>query len=424
MKNQMLFSILLVVVLMGASSLLIHTAVADMMIPAVPTVKANYSGTNLASIPDGWTYSITGQLGIGCLQNPCVFLDNSVLFNGQSTVRIDASLATNNDPETDGSFYSISAGDHVVFSAYIKVTSNSVPEPVCFGAAIGVDFYGTGPNGYGRICGVSSPSGLGWTVEAGYPSDNSANTVPYGTSQWTYVSMDFIVPTQYQCDGFYTSYGANESTGTLVAPQMVVPWLFIYTSPGETAKAWFADTQFYVNPSVSSSNSTSNVTASKIGVGQSLVESGFVLPINVTVQNGGSVSEVASVELFANSTSIFNGTLSVDGSASGVLNCLVSTESLPIGNYTIDASVTALGEPNVTPNTISAGTVGVTYLGDLTGDFKVDSSSFFAFISDYITYWTTGYVNPAADFNHDGKIDFSDMQIFLYAYISYSKQGT
>jgi hypothetical protein len=154
------------------------------------------------------------------------------------------------------------------------------------------------------------------------------------------------------------------------------------------------------------------------------VESGFVLPINVTVQNGGSVSEVASVELFANSTSIFNGTLSVDGSASGVLNCLVSTESLPIGNYTIDASVTALGEPNVTPNTISAGTVGVTYLGDLTGDFKVDSSSFFAFISDYITYWTTGYVNPAADFNHDGKIDFSDMQIFLYAYISYSKQGT
>jgi hypothetical protein len=154
------------------------------------------------------------------------------------------------------------------------------------------------------------------------------------------------------------------------------------------------------------------------------VESGFVLPINVTVQNIGSVSEVASVELFANSTLIFNGALSVDGSASGVLNCLVNTESLPIGNYTIDASVTAIGEPNVTPNTISAGTIGVTYVGDLTGDFKVDSSSFFAYISNYIAYWTTGYVNPAADFNHDGKIDFSDTQIFLDAYINSAKQET
>ena len=144
------------------------------------------------------------------------------------------------------------------------------------------------------------------------------------------------------------------------------------------------------------------------------------MPINVTVQNIGSVSEVASVELFANSTLIFNGALSVDGSASGVLNCLVNTESLPIGNYTIDASVTAIGEPNVTPNTISAGTIGVTYVGDLTGDFKVDSSSFFAFISDYIAYWTTGYVNPAADFNHDGKMDTDDFVAFTGAYCAYA----
>ena len=108
--------------------------------------------------------------------------------------------------------------------------------------------------------------------------------------------------------------------------------------------------------------SISSVTITNISLPQSIVESGFVLPINVTVQNSASVSEVASVQLFANSTSIFNGTLSVDSSASGVLNCSVDTGSLPIGNYTISASVTPLDEPNATPSTMSAGTVGVTYV--------------------------------------------------------------
>jgi hypothetical protein len=128
--------------------------------------------------------------------------------------------------------------------------------------------------------------------------------------------------------------------------------------------------------------------------------------------------------LFANSTLILNEALSVDGSGSGVLNCLVNTSSLLIGNYTINASVTALGESNVTPNTVSAGTIGVTYVGDLNGEFKVDSHDFFVFIDDYLNYWTTGYVNPAADFNHDGKINSSDFQLFMNAYINYAKQGT
>ena len=61
----------------------------------------------------------------------------------------------------------------------------------------------------------------------------------------------------------------------------------------------------------------------------------------------------------------------------------------------------------------------MTCLGDLTGDGKVDSFSFFAFLSDYIAYWTTGHADPAADFNHNGIIDASAFFAFTSAYISY-----
>ena len=183
---------------------------------------------------------------------------------------------------------------------------------------------------------------------------------------------------------------------------------------------FFAGYLSFFVPQVQSS--LSSVTITNIALPQSTVESGFVLPINVTVQNNGNVSETANVKLFANSTSIFNGTLSVNSSASGILNCLVNTESLPIGNYTINVSVTALGEPNVTPSTMSAGTVGVTYVGDLNGDFKVDCTDFFIFMDYYISYWNTGYANPAVDFGHDGKIDSGDALIFTAAYINYQTQ--
>ena len=143
------------------------------------------------------------------------------------------------------------------------------------------------------------------------------------------------------------------------------------------------------------------------------------MPVNVTVQNRASATEVASIQLFANATSIFNGTLSIDSQASEILNCPVDTGGLPIGNYTITASATPLGDSNAALSTMSGGTVGVTYVGDLNGDFKVDANDFFIFMNDYIVYWTTGYTNPAADFNHDGKIDFNDLVAFDDAYIAY-----
>jgi hypothetical protein len=155
---------------------------------------------------------------------------------------------------------------------------------------------------------------------------------------------------------------------------------------------------------------------------QSFVQSGFILPINVTLQNSGIVSGSANVELFANSTSVFNGTLNVNGLASEVLSCPVNTTSLPIGNYTITASAVPSDEPNATQSTLTTGIVGVTHVGDWTGEFTVNFTDLRDFVADYIAYNSFNIYNPAADYNHDGRIDFEDLQLFVSAYIAYYNQ--
>ncbi len=153
---------------------------------------------------------------------------------------------------------------------------------------------------------------------------------------------------------------------------------------------------------------------------QSSVEAGFALPVNVTLNDNYNFSENLSVQIFANSSSIFNGTINLEGFSSGVLDCSADTSSLHIGNYTITASVIPSDEPTATPITMSTSIVSVTYVGDLNGDFKIDSNDFFAFMNAYILYYSHPSVFiPLADFNHDGKIDANDFFAFMNAYIQY-----
>ncbi len=164
---------------------------------------------------------------------------------------------------------------------------------------------------------------------------------------------------------------------------------------------------------------SSDFTLQNVALKDSIVEGGFSLPINVTIQNLGVYSETAVVQLFANSTQIYNQTVTLNGGQSISLDWLINTEKLPIGNYTITTYVPPQSGQRNSTNTLISGTIGITYLGDLNGDFKVDSNDFFVFMSAYVTYWTTGYVNPAADFNHNSKIDESNFFLFMNAYITY-----
>jgi hypothetical protein len=425
-----------------------------------PQVKADSSGTNLPVNLEAWNYDLTGMRGINSPISPCVTYS---IYNENPCIKIESGMKDSNpayqafdspsgffDPEADTAFYSVKAGDQIYFTADVSFTAidSSRSGSLSYGAIIGFDYYGVD----GRIQGIQTPDGspsVTYTSSgvAVWASNNVHNLVTSGETRQ--ITINATVPSREEYDGFGTIDGSyTPAVGTSEVPTFFTAWLFIYAFSGEQAVANFWNVQLYINPSISSSPSpapsptpsspspshapspspspslpTSSVTVTSIGLGLTYVESGFVLPVDVTLHNSGSAPEVARVELFANSTSIFNGTLILDSLASGALFCPANTTSLPIGNYTINASVTAQGESNVTPSTMSAGTVGVTYVGDLNGDFKVDANDFFLFLNDYNIYWKTGYVNRGADFNHDGKIDFNDMQTFLNAYINFATQG-
>jgi hypothetical protein len=85
----------------------------------------------------------------------------------------------------------------------------------------------------------------------------------------------------------------------------------------------------------------------------------------------------------------------------------------------ITASVIPSDKPNATPSTMSGGTVGVTYVGDLNGDFQVNFNDITLFGREYNAYYTSGIYNPAIDFNHSGIINFNDITLFVTAYDAY-----
>ena len=166
----------------------------------------------------------------------------------------------------------------------------------------------------------------------------------------------------------------------------------------------------------------SDFSLSNVQFQSTVVQSGFNLPINITVQNKGTSTETAPIQLFANSTLIYNGTVTLNAGSSMTLNCSMVNETLPVGNYTVTAYVPP-SSGQTTTNTLSSATVAVTYLGDLNGDLKVNFNDILTFVSGYIAYYQTGTYTPAIDYNHDGLINFNDITLFVSDYIAYYVYG-
>ena len=221
-----------------------------------PTPTASPTPTptpsNLTPFPTGWeTPSIGGtssawSVGLSGVTN--VVLDNSVLYNGQPTIRIDPTgSSTDPDRENDGPWITVHPGDHLVFSGWVKTQASTIGDTYMYhGICLGVDFYGAN----GRICGVSSPTGQPWTPSGGYPSDNGAEFVSWGHTSWVQIKIDFTVASQYPADTFGSGFGTNfaYSVGQMVAPVALIPYFWCMNSSGDTASAWFAGAVLYINP--------------------------------------------------------------------------------------------------------------------------------------------------------------------------------
>ncbi len=137
-------------------------------------------------------------------------------------------------------------------------------------------------------------------------------------------------------------------------------------------------------------------------------EAGFQLPVTVPVGNGVNI-----IQIYADSTLVFNSSITVNHNSDSII-CPIQTNNMSIGNHTLTLNVN---------NTVTTEIAGITYVGDLNGDFKVDSNDFMLFLNAYINYNSVNgnQYDSLADINHEGKINADNFFAFLNAYITYNE---
>ncbi len=363
-------------------------------------------------------------------------LDTSVLHNGNPSIRLGPDNLRGTR-EVDGTWINVKPGDHIQYSVWAKTSPSSTQNTVYSGARIGCDLYSSTSAGYGVVDTQPHPFTIVSGVEVS--GDNGDGLGLTTTSQfmvpwnhdWTLLTWDFYIPSAY-FSSVYTQQGVQIQS-TLCKPVQIdsmVVWLDARELT-DGPYAWFADPVLMVNPSASSTvdttTSSSAIKVTSIFSQQAIVESRFTLPIILAMQNISNSTETVTAQLVATSNlspssqvyTIYNGPVTIDGGSSLNLNCFFDATNFPIGNYTITAY---LSSSYGLTTTLCTAKVGVTYFGDLNGDFTVNFNDLKSFVQDYTTNRNGGQCNPAADFNHDGKIDFTDLKTFISAYNSYWNQ--
>jgi hypothetical protein len=133
--------------------------------------------------------------------------------------------------------------------------------------------------------------------------------------------------------------------------------------------------------------------------------------VNVTVENLGGYPETFNVTLYANSTVISTiVNVSLAKNTSEILLFSWNTTSFAYGHYMISATATKVPyEINTKNNTCAGGTVTVTIIGDVNGDFKVNILDVVKITSIYGTKRGQSGFNPNCDLGDYGVINILDV---------------
>ena len=216
--------------------------------------------TNLAAIPNDW-YDATVDLW----KYPYISV---VTEDGRTAIRLDVDNTERVSRECNLGWFTVKPGDHVVFGIWAKTDShaNTVQDS---GARIGLDLFGVYMQGQQQVMHVDSLprdytyidgewySGNSWgpwfadyanPVDGAWPDCDMSNggiipisqfSIPWGTD-WTYIYWDFVVPDEWFR---FTDYPSHPDTQLM----MIGPWIDARTI-SDTAYAYFADAELYINP--------------------------------------------------------------------------------------------------------------------------------------------------------------------------------
>ncbi len=165
-----------------------------------------------------------------------------------------------------------------------------------------------------------------------------------------------------------------------------------------------------------------NVESMKIVIGR-----GFILPINVTVENLGNVMETFDVTVYANTAPIETLQITLTGGASTIVTFEWNTTGWLKDNYTLWAYAwPVINETETADNNFTNGYVIVAMPGDLTGgtpnpwdfvpDGKVDITDVALTARLFGTYYPGSEYNPNCDIDFDLKIDIYDVAFIAREY--------
>jgi len=172
------------------------------------------------------------------------------------------------------------------------------------------------------------------------------------------------------------------------------------------------------DPYVITSNETSimlrniNAAITHITPCKSVVGKGYSLPINVTVQNQGTLEETFNFTLYVNTTAIASQTITLASGEYTTIAGMWNTSSFAMGNYTIWAHVSPVPyETYTADNTMNEGWISISILGDLNADGTVDIFDIATVALAFSSTPNDPNWIPVADVNGDGIVDIFDIVV-------------
>ena len=170
----------------------------------------------------------------------------------------------------------------------------------------------------------------------------------------------------------------------------------------------------------SGGSTVNNPAITAVTCSSSFVEQGFPETLTANIENSGSSTVSCNVTFSVNAIPVSTQPVTLPSESSTVASTVWNSTGFALGDYVLSATAWPVaGETSATSETCTGSTILVTCLGDLTGQGTVDSTSFFAFVNDYINYYSEHQCDPSADFEHTGAITTADFFDFVSAYVAY-----
>ncbi len=153
-----------------------------------------------------------------------------------------------------------------------------------------------------------------------------------------------------------------------------------------------------------------NIAVTNIAPSKTVIGQGYLMSINVTVENQGHSTETFNVSVYANSTTIETKETTLTSGDFTTITFTWDTTNFPKGNYTISAYASPVpSEPDTADNTLLDGWVFVATPGDVNADGTVNILDIALIARAFGSSLGNPSYDPNCDINCDGTINILDI---------------